>query len=146
MLKKEKLAISKVPANDMEAMKSSLMGLFEKKRCMNFYKYIENVDFEDKKTWKDQDLENAPMVDIYKKYKLEDQTIDFLGHAVALHIDDNYLMQPAKPTIEKMALYLDSIGRYGDSPFLYPIYGLGGLPEAFSGLCAIHGGTYMLNT
>lgn len=45
-----------------------------------------------------------------------------------------------------MALYLDSIGRYGDSPFLYPIYCLGGLPEAFSRLCAIHGGTYMLNT
>ena len=41
---------------------------------------------------------------------------------------------------------MDSIGRYGDSPFLYPIYGLGGLPEAFSRLCAIHGGTYMLNT
>jgi Rab GDP dissociation inhibitor len=29
---------------------------------------------------------------------------------------------------------------------LYPLYGLGGLPEAFSRLCAIHGGTYMLNT
>lgn len=29
---------------------------------------------------------------------------------------------------------------------MYPIYGLGGLPEAFSRLCAIHGGTYMLNT
>ena len=48
--------------------------------------------------------------------------------------------------MEKIALYMDSIGRYGDSPFLYPIYGLGGLPEAFSRLCAIHGGTYMLNT
>ena len=43
-------------------------------------------------------------------------------------------------------MYTESIGRYGDSPFLYPIYGLGGLPEAFSRLCAIHGGTYMLNT
>lgn len=49
-------------------------------------------------------------------------------------------------TVEKMQLYMESIGRYGDSPFLYPIYGLGGLPEAFSRLCAIHGGTYMLNT
>lgn len=49
-------------------------------------------------------------------------------------------------TVEKMQLYLESTGRYGDSPFLYPIYGLGGLPEAFSRLCAIHGGTYMLNT
>lgn len=69
-----------------------------------------------------------------------------MGHAVALHTHDGYLEEPAMPTIEKMQLYSDSIGRYGDSPFLYPIYGLGGLPEAFSRLCAIHGGTYMLNT
>jgi len=41
---------------------------------------------------------------------------------------------------------MESLGKYGDSPFLYRIYGLGGLPESFSRLCAIHGGTYMLNT
>lgn len=86
------------------------------------------------------------MRDVYKKYKLEENTIDFLGHAVALHTSDEYLEVPAKDTLEKMQLYTESIGRYGDSPFLYPIYGLGGLPEAFSRLCAIHGGTYMLNT
>lgn len=86
------------------------------------------------------------MSDVYSKFKLESNTIDFLGHAVALHCSDQYLQLPAKDTIEKMQLYLESIGRYGDSPFLYPIYGLGGLPEAFSRLCAIHGGTYMLNT
>lgn len=40
---------------------------------------------------------------------------------------------------------MDSIGRYGDSPFIYPIYGLGGIPEGFSRMCAIHGGTFMLN-
>jgi Rab GDP dissociation inhibitor len=45
-----------------------------------------------------------------------------------------------------MQLYMESMGKYGDSPFLYPVYGLGGLPESFSRLCAIHGGTYMLNT
>ena len=40
---------------------------------------------------------------------------------------------------------MDSIGRYGDSPFIYPIYGLGGIPEGFSRMCAIFGGTFMLN-
>jgi len=146
MFKSEKLAIAKVPANDMEALKSNLMGLFEKKRLMNFYKYVENVDINDPSTWKDIDLRKQAMMDVYKKYKLEDNTIDFLGHAVALHTNDSYLTKPAFDTIDKMNLYLDSIGRYGDSPFLYPVYGLGGLPESFSRLCAIHGGTYMLHT
>jgi GDP dissociation inhibitor len=37
-----------------------------------------------------------------------------------------------------------SLDRYGKSPYLYPMYGLGGLPEGFSRLCAVHGGTFML--
>lgn len=53
MLKKEKMLVCKVPSNDMEALKSSLMSLFEKKRCMNFYKYLENLEFDNKSTWKD---------------------------------------------------------------------------------------------
>jgi len=71
MLKSAKLVISKVPSNDTEALKSNLMGLFEKKRVMNFYKYLENVDPEDQKTWKDLDLNNQPMSDVFAKYKLE---------------------------------------------------------------------------
>jgi Rab GDP dissociation inhibitor len=46
--------------------------------------------------------------------------------------------------VDRLRLYLDSSGRYGDSPFLYPIYGLGGIPEGFSRMSALHGGTYML--
>lgn len=31
------------------------------------------------------------------------------------------------------------------SPYIYPLYGLGELPQAFARLAAVHGGTYMLN-
>lgn len=31
------------------------------------------------------------------------------------------------------------------SPYLYPLYGLGELPQAFARLAAVHGGVYMLN-
>ena len=44
-----------------------------------------------------------------------------------------------------MQLYINSIAKYGQSPFIYPVYGLGGLPESFARLSAIHGGTYMLD-
>lgn len=48
--------------------------------------------------------------------------------------------------IRKIQLYIDSAGRYGSSPFIYPIYGLGGIPEGFSRISAVNGGTFMLNT
>lgn len=49
-------------------------------------------------------------------------------------------------TMKRIKLYMYSVSRYGKSPFIYPVYGLGGLPEGFSRLCAVNGGTYMLST
>jgi len=69
----------------------------------------------------------------------------FTGHAMALYLDDSYLTQPAKDLVERIKLYVYSLSRYGNSPYIYPVWGLGGLPEGFSRLCAIHGGVYMLN-
>jgi Rab GDP dissociation inhibitor len=66
------------------------MGLWEKKRCRSFYLYVQDVDVNDSKTWKDIDIVKQPMRDVYKKFKLEDNTIDFLGHAVALFTNDSY--------------------------------------------------------
>lgn len=37
------------------------------------------------------------------------------------------------------------MGGYGDTPFIYPIYGLAGIPEGFSRKSALYGGTFMLN-
>jgi Rab GDP dissociation inhibitor len=59
--------------------------------------------------------------------------------------DDDYLDQPASECAEAIQLYVYSLERYGKSPYIYPLYGLGGLPEGFSRLCAINGGTFMLN-
>lgn len=64
---------------------------------------------------------------------------------MALYTNDDFMNKPAIETIEKIRLYMNSIGLYGDSPFIYPIYGLGGIPEGFSRMCAIYGGTFMLN-
>jgi RAB protein geranylgeranyltransferase component A len=44
-----------------------------------------------------------------------------------------------------MQLYAESMARFqGGSPYIYPLYGLGELPQAFARLSAVYGGTYML--
>lgn len=37
------------------------------------------------------------------------------------------------------------MARWGKSPYIYPLYGLGELPQSFARLSAIYGGTYMLD-
>jgi Rab GDP dissociation inhibitor len=87
----------------------------------------------------------APFKDLIKKFGLETNTVDFIGHAVALYTNDDFIENSSLETIDRIKLYMSSIGKYGDSPFIYPIWGLSGIAEGFSRLCALHGGTYMLN-
>jgi len=137
--------IHKVPATDTEALKSSLMGILEKRRCKKFFVFVQDFDEKDPKTFQGVDANKTPMVEVFKKFGLEQSTIDFVGHSLALHRDDEYLNQPAKDTINRIKLYVESLARYSKSPYIYPLYGLGELPQAFARLSAIYGGTYMLN-
>eukprot|EP00003_Mantamonas_plastica_P030691 TRINITY_DN771_c0_g2_i2.p1 TRINITY_DN771_c0_g2~~TRINITY_DN771_c0_g2_i2.p1 ORF type:complete len:367 (-),score=126.60 TRINITY_DN771_c0_g2_i2:8-1108(-) len=138
--------VYKVPSNDSEALSSKLMGWFEKRRAQKFFVFLQNVDEDDESTWNDMNLNKVPMAEVFKTYGLEDDTIDFIGHAMALHTTDDFLSEPAMDTIKKIRLYVNSMGRYGKgSPYIYTLYGLGEIPQAFARLAAIYGGTYMLD-
>ncbi|KAG7554695.1 FAD/NAD(P)-binding domain superfamily [Arabidopsis suecica] len=138
--------IYKVPATDVEALKSPLMGLFEKRRARKFFIYVQDYDEKDPKSHEGLDLSKVTAREIISKYGLEDDTIDFIGHALALHNDDDYLDQPAIDFVKRIKLYAESLARFqGGSPYIYPLYGLGELPQAFARLSAVYGGTYMLN-
>lgn len=50
------LQVHKVPANDVEALKSPLMGLFEKRRARKFFLYVQDFEENDPKTHEDMDL------------------------------------------------------------------------------------------
>ncbi|CAL1370426.1 unnamed protein product [Linum trigynum] len=138
--------IHKVPANDVEALKSPLMGLFEKRRARKFFIYVQDYEDSDPKSHEGLDLTKVTAREIISKYGLEDDTIDFIGHALALYHDDSYLDQPALDFVKRIKLYAESLARFqGGSPYIYPLYGLGELPQAFARLSAVYGGTYMLN-
>jgi Rab GDP dissociation inhibitor len=140
--------VYKVPATDKEALASPLMGLFEKRRCQKFLMFVQDFEKEDPKTHNKLEMtKKTPRELMAKDFGLEPDTIDFLGHSLALYLDDDYLDKQGEcfALIERMRLYADSLAKYSKSPYIYPLYGLGELPQAFARLSAIYGGTYMLN-
>uniref|UniRef100_A0A8C4QNS5 Rab GDP dissociation inhibitor n=1 Tax=Eptatretus burgeri TaxID=7764 RepID=A0A8C4QNS5_EPTBU len=124
--------IYKVPSTEAEAMASKLMALLEKNRFRKFLAFVAAFDESDPKTCKDVEPSRTTMRDIYQMFELGQDVIDFTGHALALHLTDEYLDQPCQETINRIKLYSESLSRYGKSPYLYPLYGLGELPQGFA--------------
>lgn len=109
LFSKDKGKVEKVPSTPGEALKSDLMSFMEKRRCQKFLEYVADLKLDDPSTWKKHDIKAMKFADLAKKFKLEANTLDFIGHAVALYTNDDYLNQPAVQTIERMQLYIDSV-------------------------------------
>lgn len=136
--------IHKIPSTAKEGLTSSLLGLFEKRRFIKFIHFAYDYDERNPKSYSGTNPEMT-MHQVFDKFGLDQGTRTFVGHAMALYRDDGYLKENCVPAIKKVRLYLNSIARYGNSPYLYPMYGLGELPQGFARRCAVFGGTYMLN-
>jgi len=100
--------ISKVPSTEIEALKSPLMGLFEKRRAKKFFEFLQGWKDEDPSTHQGNqlfistcifisltrgliagiNLDKDSMKSVYEKFGLEPGTQDFIGHAMALYLDD----------------------------------------------------------
>lgn len=119
--------------------------MMQKMKLKSFLSFLAKYDPAVPSTHSGYDLTSMNFQQLIDKFGMDKDTTEFIGHAMALHADDDYLKKPASLSVAALRLYAESLDRYGKSPFLYPVYGLGGLPEGFSRLCAIHGGTFILN-
>ena len=76
-----------------------------------------------------------------ENFNLTQRLHDYILNAIAMcKCDFN-----ANEGIKKCKKYFKSIGRYGDSPFLFLIYGTNELSQAFARLSAVFGGIFYLN-
>jgi Rab GDP dissociation inhibitor len=146
--------VCKVPATPEDAMKSSLMGMMEKTRMVQFTLWVAKVQLSDRKTWVAGTMKKTTLAldtmtgdKFFAYWGLDKATVEFLTHACCLYRDDSYRTRPAIELVKKMQLYLESKTRFPGmtSPYVYPLYGLGELPQSFARLAAVHGGVYMLN-
>ena len=129
----------KVPATDKDALRSPLMGMFEKLRARSFFVFVQDYDETRVETHKGYDLRTMTSRQLYKEYGLADETIEFIGHALALYTDERYMDFPAIHMVKAVKLYEESLARFNTgSPYIYPLYGLGELPQGFARLSAVY--------
>uniref|UniRef100_T1J4P5 Rab proteins geranylgeranyltransferase component A n=1 Tax=Strigamia maritima TaxID=126957 RepID=T1J4P5_STRMM len=87
-----------------------------------------------------RDFENKSFAEFLKARKLTPNVEHYVLHAIAM-------VEKDAPTIDGLSAvqrFLKSLGRYGNTPFLWPLYGSGELPQCFCRLCAVFGGVYCL--
>ncbi|XP_022602502.1 rab GDP dissociation inhibitor beta-like [Seriola dumerili] len=137
--------VHKVPATEEDAQASDLMGMFDKRRFRKLLLFALNFDVRNPRTYQEVDPKKTTTRDLFCRFDLGLDVMEFTGHAIALHDSDSYLDQPCVETIRRIRLYSESLSRHNTSPYLYPVYGLGELPQGFARLSAEYGGTFLLN-
>ena len=109
------------------AKSSLLIGLLEN-RFKNLVQFVVDWDKSDLSTLNGLNLNRHPVIQVHQ-----------------IHTSDAYPQQPCGITITKCKFHVDSFVQNGSAPFIYPVYGVGGLPEGFSRLAAIHNGILKLH-
>ncbi|KAJ2356971.1 Rab GDP dissociation inhibitor alpha [Coemansia erecta] len=139
--------IYKVPATPGEAMMNPLVGMLQKFKARSFFEFLQKWQTDAALA---RSFEGKTMADVYSENGLNEDTQEFIGHAMALHLDEKYKAKPAADTCQRIIMYAGSAANAHQnersSPYIYPQYGLGDLPQAFARLSAVYAGTFMLDT
>ncbi|KII74543.1 Rab GDP dissociation inhibitor alpha [Thelohanellus kitauei] len=137
--------VYKVPVTESEVILTGLISLFQKRHLRRFLLDVEDADIDGGQVPKGL-TPTTPMSEVYDKYSLDSDNRELIGHVIALNQNDEYLQRPCIETFKKINLYKESLQITRSSPYIYPEYGLGDLPQAFARISAVYGGTYMLST
>lgn len=120
--------LEKVPTSRSEVFKSSQLGMLEKRVMMQFVQScLKDNDFADFGLEK-QTAETMSFRQLIESKKFPEIITHYLVHAVAMCSDDTH---SALDGLRQTRKFLKSVGRFGDSPFLYCMYGSGELPQCF---------------
>uniref|UniRef100_A0A1B6CWS9 Rab proteins geranylgeranyltransferase component A n=1 Tax=Clastoptera arizonana TaxID=38151 RepID=A0A1B6CWS9_9HEMI len=85
-------------------------------------------------------FENKTFCEYLRSKNLTDNLLHYVLYAIAMSTETT----PCMEGVARTQRFLSSLGRYGNTPFLWPMYGSGELPQCFCRLCAVFGGVYHL--
>ncbi|XP_074172889.1 rab proteins geranylgeranyltransferase component A 2 [Rhinolophus sinicus] len=129
--------VEQVPCSRADVFNSKELTMVEKRMLMKFLTFC--LDYEQHPD-EYQDFIQCSFSEYLKTKKLTPNLQHFVLHSIAM-------TEPSCTTIDGLRAtknFLQCLGRFGNTPFLFPLYGQGEIPQCFCRMCAVFGGIYCL--
>ncbi|XP_014810426.1 PREDICTED: rab proteins geranylgeranyltransferase component A 1 [Calidris pugnax] len=130
--------VEQVPCSRADVFNSRQLTMVEKRMLMKFLTFC--LDYEQHPD-EYQDYENSTFAQFLSTRKLTPSLQHFILHSIAMVSETDCSTLEGLQATKK---FLQCLGRYGNTPFLFPLYGQGEIPQCFCRLCAVFGGVYCL--
>ncbi|XP_045459484.1 rab proteins geranylgeranyltransferase component A 2 [Melitaea cinxia] len=132
--------LAPVPCSRADVFATEAVSIVEKRMLMKMLTSIVGYNEEEMnnefKDWNDK---------TFKEYLTHKGLTPNLIHYVLFAIAGGTNSMLCLDGVRECKKFLMSLGRYGNTPFLWPMYGSGDLPQCFCRLSAVFGATYCLN-
>ncbi|XP_010590997.1 rab proteins geranylgeranyltransferase component A 1 isoform X1 [Loxodonta africana] len=131
--------VEQVPCSRADVFNSKQLTMVEKRMLMKFLTFC--MDYEEHPD-EYKAYEEMTFSEYLKTQKLTPNLQYFVLHSIAM------TSEATSTTIDGLKAtknFLRCLGRYGNTPFLFPLYGQGELPQCFCRMCAVFGGIYCLH-
>jgi len=126
-----------VPCSRADIFNSKFVSVIEKRMIMKVLTFCMNYEEDAAEV---QEYRDRPYREFLQSQRLGRKIQNFIIYSIAMVDDSTTTLVGLKATQK----FLKSLGRYGNSAFLWPMYGIGELPQAFCRLSAVFGGTFCL--
>ncbi|KAM6911000.1 rab proteins geranylgeranyltransferase component A 1 [Lycodopsis pacificus] len=126
--------VEQVPCSRADVFASRQLSVVEKRKLM---RYLTSCVEE---TEEQRAYNGRPYLEFLCDQQLGNNLQHFLLHSIAMVTEDT----PTEEGLASTRHFLRCLGRYGNTPFLFPVYGLGEIPQCFCRMCAVFGGIYCL--
>uniref|UniRef100_A0A8C4SE72 Rab proteins geranylgeranyltransferase component A n=1 Tax=Erpetoichthys calabaricus TaxID=27687 RepID=A0A8C4SE72_ERPCA len=130
-------SVEQVPCSRADVFGSKQLTVVEKRMLMKFLSFC--IEYEQHPE-EYADFKERTFSDFLKTKNLTTNLANFILHSIAMVLDTDLTTEGLRATQH----FLQSLGRYGNTPFLFPLYGLGEIPQCFCRMCAVFGGIYCL--
>ncbi|XP_045309063.1 rab proteins geranylgeranyltransferase component A 2 [Leopardus geoffroyi] len=129
--------VEQVPCSRADVFNSKELTMVEKRILMKFLTFC--LDYEQHPD-QYQAFMQCSFSEYLKTKKLTPNLQHFVLHSIAMTESSCTTIDGLKATKN----FLQCLGRFGNTPFLFPLYGQGEIPQCFCRMCAVFGGIYCL--